>query len=559
MQEGLEFRLFAPYNPAVQLIGDWNNWQPVPMTRGEDGWWRVTVPLPDGEYWYKFRLISNSYFQEGEWVEVADPCSMGLTTEEDEKSILRVRNGHAVISSYDWHKDYTPLPPNQQLVIYEIHVADFSGGAGDTVQGRQGTFQDVIDKLDYLVDLGVNAIELMPCNEYPGIHDLGYSQRSVYAVENNFGSPDDLCHLVDECHARGIRVIADMVYNHMDKDAPLAQIDYSYWFHRENPDDPMYHFGPKFNYEHYDEKLKVWPARKHIIEAMRLWIDTFRLDGIRFDCTRAIQYFELLRWFREEGHARVSGKPFYTVAEHMPPDASICGPEGPVDAAWHERLYNQLTAIVSETEQYGHEPYNTDQALYWLDGQKFGFCGPEHTVVYLENHDHERAMRELMNAGVTGERAFRRLKLGATLLLTAPGVPMLWMGQEFGESATRTRDYQPIHWSLLREPCPADLREHYKRLIHLRKDTPALTSDSFEPVANLPERGIIAYKRRDEGGSTVLVVANLKDEDAGSIDLGMIENGEWREAVSGYAIAVENGTLKDRLGPSQAKVYVKVD
>lgn len=156
--------------------------------------------------------------------------------------------------------DDQPLPSNDELIIYELHVGDFRGGVGDTVGDRKGCFTDVIDKLDYLADLGINCIELMPVNEFPGHHSWGYSQRSIYAVENSYGTPDELCQLIDECHARGIRVIHDAVYNHMEMDAPLTQIDYEYWFYRDNPDFDHLDFGPKFNYEFYDEQHKCFPC-----------------------------------------------------------------------------------------------------------------------------------------------------------------------------------------------------------------------------------------------------------------------------------------------------------
>ncbi|MDX1992588.1 MAG: alpha-amylase family glycosyl hydrolase [bacterium] len=553
------FEILAPYNKDVMLLGSWNQWKPVPMQRGDDGIWRLEVPLEDGEYQYKFQMVSLSYFAEGQTVQVADPKALQFTLDSRENSIVRVKGSQRVTTTYEWQHDDKPLPSNDELIIYEMHVGDFRGGPGDT-DDKQGTFQRVIEKLNYLVDLGVNAIELMPVNEFPGHHAWGYSQRSIYAIENSYGSPDELCRLVDECHARGIRVIHDAVYNHMEMDAPLTKIDYTYWFYREDPSEPALQFGPKFNYEHCDEKLNRFPAREHVIGAMYQWVNLFHIDGIRFDCTRALKYFDLLRWFHDEMHGQVDGKPFYTIAEHVPQDPAIAGPDGPMDAAWHENFYYQMEATVLGIERGGRQPFDTNEVLRLLDGRQDGFGGSLNTVKYHDNHDHDRLAWLLGAAANTyDEAAFRRLKLGATLLLTAPGIPMLWMGQEFGQSTQKQIEPVPLHWSLLENANNQGLFNHYKFLIGLRKSTPALYSNTFEPIANWPERGILAFKRWTDAGGQVVVVANLKDEFAGAFEIGAagLEDGQWHEGVYNYDVQVEGGCLRDSLAESEVKVYIK--
>src|ERR1700722_2468881 len=210
-----ELALFAPYNEIVQLLGSWNNWQPTEMTRHDDGWWRADVELPDGEYQYKFRVKSTSYFCNGEMVEIFDPYALSLTTDEREASIFVIRNGQREWVNYKWKHDETPLPANGELVIYELHVGDFPGKA----EG-QGNFADVIARLDYIAELGVNCIELMPVKQFRG-KGWGYCLASLFGVENRYGRPEDLCRFLDECHGKGIRVIIGGVYNHADYEPPL--------------------------------------------------------------------------------------------------------------------------------------------------------------------------------------------------------------------------------------------------------------------------------------------------------------------------------------------------
>jgi 1,4-alpha-glucan branching enzyme len=552
------FELLAPYNEEVTLIGSWNQWQPIPMQKGDDGVWRTAVTLADGDYEYKFQVKSLSWFAAGKTVTVADPKAMRYTFDNRENAILTLKNGVRCDITYQWKHDDVPLPTNDQLIIYEMHIGDFRGGAGDT-DDKRGTFTRMIEKLDYLVELGINAIELMPINEFPGHHSWGYSQRSIYAVENSYGTPNELCQLVDECHARGIRVIHDAVYNHMEADAPLTQIDYEYWFYRDNPDEPALQFGPKFNYEKHDEHLQTFPARAHVMGAMDSWVQRFRFDGIRFDCTRAIKYFDLLKWFHDTMHARIDFKPFYTIAEHIPQDAAITGIDGPMDAAWHDNFYRQLIATTLGVPHDGREPFNTTALLQAMDWRYDKFATCHNTIHYLNNHDQERVIHLLGEAAKTfGDAAFRRCKLGASLLLTAPGVPMLWMGEEFGQPTPKSMDSQPLQWGLLESAPNRGLFNHYKFLIGLRKGCPALYSDNFEVVLNLPERGVVAYKRWDQAGNVIVVVANLKDEFAGEFEIAGagLTDGRWHEAVYNFDLDVTGGHLKDTLAESDVKIYV---
>lgn len=557
-QNKIEFKLFAPYNEFVALIGSWNNWQKIDMQKGDDGFWRTHVPLPDGDYTYKFTVKSKSFFMVDQWASVTDPCVAQVTRDADENACLTVKNGQRIITSHVWQHDDVPLPANDQLVIYELHVGDFSGGPGDDQHGPKGRFQDVLDKLDYLSSLGINAIELMPCNEFPFERSWGYNPRSLFAVENNYGTPDDLCRLVDECHARGIRVIHDGVYNHTQDEAPLTKIDYTYWYHRENPDEPYNRFGPKFDYQHYDENLGLWPARQHVLEAVNFWIEHFHIDGIRFDATYLISHYEFLGWLNSEVRKLTGMKPFYTIAENLPQDSSITGPNGPLDAAWHETFSHQLTATILGTGHEGSDPYSIDGLIRVLDPRNDGFSGSFNVVNYIDNHDKERVMWRLGQRNIFDAAAFRRNKLGAALLLTAPGIPMVWMGQEFAESDPKTTDWQRLDWSLLQNPNNKDLMHFYSGLIHLRKNTPALCGNTFEVFFRDDQRGIIGFKRWDAAGGIVVVLANLKDSFAGEVQVGgWPGDGTWHEYRNNYDVQVSSGVLHDTLAESEVKIYLR--
>jgi 1,4-alpha-glucan branching enzyme len=316
MANSIEFKLFAPYNEKASLKGSFSNWEEIPMKKGDDGFFRATVELEDGFYQYKFRIQSKSWFLEpDQWVDVTDPYATDIDgMKADENAIVTVKDGDRIVDDYVWMHDDKPLPADEELVIYEMHVADFSGGEDDPKE--RGKYKHVIEKLDYLCELGINAIELMPVKEYPGDYSWGYNPRHFFATESSYGSTKQLKQLIDECHGRGIRVIMDRVYNHSEASAPLTQIDHDYWYHH-SPRDSDNNWGPEFNYEHYDEKLDTYPARRFIGDCVRFWIEEYHIDGIRYDAARQIANYDFMHWIVEETKKAAGSKPFYNIAEHI--------------------------------------------------------------------------------------------------------------------------------------------------------------------------------------------------------------------------------------------------
>ena len=191
MLQPISFQLLAPNNPEVKLIGSWNQWQAQTMCRHDDGYWRCQLPLDDGDYEYLFEVVSCTPSLQGKRVRVPDPCALEWTA--DEKTRLHIHNGERFLFDYAWQHDDVPLPPNEQLIIYELHVGDFTATENSkTGEYTAGTLRGVIEKLDYLVELGINAIELMPLvATIPG-RQLGYSQRSFFALNPRYGTPRDL-------------------------------------------------------------------------------------------------------------------------------------------------------------------------------------------------------------------------------------------------------------------------------------------------------------------------------------------------------------------------------
>ncbi|MBW4523065.1 MAG: DUF3459 domain-containing protein [Scytolyngbya sp. HA4215-MV1] len=546
----IEFKLFAPYNKDAALIGSFSDWQEIPMQKGKDGYFQTTVDLEDGTYQYKFRVQSKSWFFEpDQWVDVTDPYATNIDgNSSEENSIVRIKEGERIVDTYVWQHDDKPLPPDHALVIYELHVADFSGGENDPKP--RGQYKHVIEKLDYLCELGINAIELMPVKEYPGSYSWGYNPRHFFATETSYGTTDELKRLIDECHARGIRVLMDGIYNHSEASSPLTQIDHDYWYHHQ-PRDPDNNWGPEFNYEHYDEALETYPARRFIGDCVRFWVREYHIDGIRYDAARQIANYDFMHWIVQEAKQTAGAKPFYNIAEHIPETTSITNLDGPMDGCWHDSFYHcVLEHICGDT-------FDLERLKDVLDAKRQGFLGTTNVVNYLTNHDHNHVMAELGERGILDEAAFRRRKLGAVLVMTAMGVPLLWMGEEFGEYKYNTQDQAKIDWTLLDGDQNRSLFDYYKGLIALRKNNPALHTENVEFFHENPEVRVLAYTRWNNEGARVVIVANFSDNFlAGYTVPNFPTDGTWHEWTGDYDIDSGNGQLMTDLGEWEAKVFV---
>jgi 1,4-alpha-glucan branching enzyme len=550
MANPVEFKLFAPYNKAAALSGSFSNWQDVPMNKGKDGIFRTTVDLEDGEYQYKFRVQTKSWFLEtDQWVTITDPYATdvdGNTSEEN--GIIRVKNGKRIVDTYVWQHDDKPLPPDHALVIYELHVADFSGGEDDPF--KRGQYKHVVEKLDYLCDLGINAIELMPVKEYPGSYSWGYNPRYFFATETSYGTTAELKHLIDECHARGIRVLMDGIYNHSEASSPLTQIDHDYWYHH-SPRDPDNNWGPEFNYELYDKSLETYPARRFIGDTVRFWIEEYHLDGIRYDAARQIANYDFMHWIVKETKEAAGAKPFFNIAEHIPETPSITNVDGPMDGCWHDSFYHCIL------EHICGDKFDLDQLKDVIDAKRQGFMGATNIVNYLTNHDHNHVLSELADRDIFNEEAFRRIKLGVAILMTAMGVPMIWMGEEFGEYKYKTIDPAKIDWTLLQNDLNRELFAYYKGLIALRRQNHALYTENVDFFYENPEAKVLAYTRWNDHGARVVVVANFSDQFLGDYTIPHFpENGTWHEWTGNYDVEASDNQLIADIGPYEAHVFV---
>ena len=552
MANSVEFKLWAPYNPEAALIGDFSanqsSDQSIEMEKGDDGYFRISVDLEDGYYPYKFRVRSKSFFIEGDdWVEVIDPYAQKVD-EAAQMAIARIKDGKFIVDDYDWQHDSVDLPDPEELVIYEMLVQDFSVDTADDSQ--KGTFLSIIDKLDYLQSLGINALELMPVQSCPMEIGWGYNIRHYFALRSSYGKPSDLKRLIDECHARHISVILDVVLNHSEAESPLTAIDYDYWYRRD-PKDPDNSWGPEFDYEHYDDNYDRFPARDFMRDMVNFWITEYHFDGLRFDAVKQLDNAEFLSWIVDQAGLAAKPKPLFTAGEHIPEKPEISGLEGPVDSSWRVSFhYNFLDLIFQE--QAGIDLVKT-----LVDPTQQGFQSTSDVINYLISHDQDRLMANLADANIFDEAAFKRAKFGAALVLTAMGIPMIWMGEEFGEYKHKTLDPAPLDWALLDNSENKGLLKYYQGLIALRKQNSALKSDNIAVFHENGDDNVIGYLRWHDMGAQVAVIVNCSDNYIADYTVnGLPEDGSWHEWTKNYDLEIHEGKVTLDLPEYEAQVLV---
>jgi 1,4-alpha-glucan branching enzyme len=486
-----------------------------------------------------------------------------------------------------WQNEINPLrllPTRiEDYVIYELHVGGLGADKTDS-QGRPlpGNLRDAIKMLDYLVDLGINVVELMPMNEFEGWASWGYGSSHFFAIEYTGGGRDEFKHFVRECHRRGIAVILDVVYNHYASNAERAEWMYDtnqheknsyYWYEGRTSDysDPYggyidnisTGFAPRF----WEENV-----RKMFISSAAALIHEFHVDGLRLDQTTSIHNYPVLHANgREAVDARIFGAKFLReftrtlrltkpnvvlIAEDHSNWAAVTQPTVTgglgFDATWYADFYHHLDgdsdrgtdyAKLINTAALGD---NRPLAIDYFAGV-FNSAG-DHTVVYSESHDEAgnaslsgRTIQIAVNRaplfGDTRDFAESRCRTASGLTILSAGIPMFFMGEEVGFQ----NDYHFDTFLSERENFAADqdgsgryLFRYYQDVIRLRKEHDALTSPNKDIIYTHNDNRVIAF-RRWHGQEEFLVVASLNDRafaDGYEINSPRLPDGQWQEVFN---------------------------
>ena len=530
---GVTFRVWAPNATAVSVTGTFDEWDPTrhPLAPEEGGTWSADVPgAKDGDE-YRF-LVRNG---DREMWRI-DPRARRLTNS--------VGNGIVYDpQGFDWGDQEFQQPHWNDLVIYELHVGTFSQG----MHGRPGTLDGVRTRLPYLRDLGIGAIQLMPPFEFAGDRSWGYNPAFPYAVESTYGGPDELKHLVKAAHEHGIAVILDVVYNHLGpSDLDLWQFDgWSqggkggiYFYQDARSSTPWGETRPDYGRVDVREFL-----RDNVLQ----WLDEFRVDGLRWDATAYISSitggghaaadviedgWQLMASITSEMAERYPGRLF--IAEDLKDDAAVTQPADQggagFGAQWEGGFVYPVRAALTATADEERDVAAVAAAIGVDPALAF------RRIIYTESHDEDangssRVPEEIWPGFADSWPSKKRATLGSALVLTSPGIPMLFQGQELIEGSWFADD-DPLDWSL---------RHRHKGLLALHRDLVRLRRNVDDTTRGLKGASarvhhvdatakVVAWHRWEDGGprDDVIVLASFSSTAYERYRLGVPRPGRWR-------------------------------
>lgn len=591
-----EFRVWAPFlkNASVEIIRPEK--RKLSMEEGERGYWKVRIDdvAPGSLYYYEL---------DGE-ERRPDPAS--------EFQPKGVHGPSQVVdhNSFDWEDEDWSNIPLERMIIYELHVGTFT---------PEGTFESIIPRLDSLNDLGVNAIEIMPVGQFPGERNWGYDGTYPYAVQNSYGGPSGLKKFVNVCHERKISVILDVVYNHLGPEGNYLR-DYGPYF----TDKYRTPWGDAVNFDgKYSDEV-----RNFFIENTLHWFGSYHIDALRIDAVHAIHDMSAKPFLRELSEAvheysRREDRKFYLIAESDLNDVKIVNPPKlggfGFDAQWCDDFHHSLHALLTGEEKGYYVDYGETEHLVkalregfvyswdYSEYRKRRFGSSSENVpgykfmVFSQNHDQvgNRMLGERLSELVS----FEALKLAAAMVLVSPYVPLLFMGEEYGERSPflyfvsysdqelieavrggRKKEFDEFEWrgeppdpqspeTFHRSKLEWEMREEGKRrallnfyrlLIKLRKEITALSGLDKEKLdaSTMEGKNLLLLRRWDDEDQVFCAMNFDKTREKFRIDLPddawerVIDSSDakWRGPGSSAPEQIERGQTLE-INPQSFVLY----
>ncbi|HEX3019180.1 MAG TPA: malto-oligosyltrehalose trehalohydrolase [Chitinispirillaceae bacterium] len=537
------FTVWAPFINSVSLKIISPVERLIPMEKSNGGYWSISdVDAKPGDRYYY--------------------CLDDKLVRPDPASQYQPENVHGPSEivdhiSYKWHDSQWMGIPLEKMIIYELHTGTFS---------TEGTLGGVLHKLDYLLELGINAIELMPLAQFPGERNWGYDGAYPFAVQSTYGGPVALKDLVDACHCRGIAVIMDVVYNHLGPEGTYV-LDYGPYFTNKYSTP----WGDAINFDGpYSDGVRYF-----FIQNTLNWFENYHIDALRLDAIQGIFDFgakHILQDLAENTERfSASGRKRYLIAESDLDDVRVITPINQngygIDAQWHDDFHHSLQAILTGEKKNYYADFGELAQLVkaYRDGFVYTWTYSENRkrhhgssssqipgkqlVICLQNHD--QIGNRLFGERLSMMISFEALKLAAGALFTAPYIPLLYMGEEFAADTPfqyfishydqdlvnavregRAREFGQMHQNN-NSPDPQDpetffrckldwisidqqkhqiMLKYYRHLICLRKTVPAL---KFLEKKNLEVTGyekekVLIISRWHENNS-ICAIMNLSD------------------------------------------------
>ena len=573
----VRLQLYAPYKEFVFVVGDFTGWEldlAYLMNQTPDGsryWIDIEGLTPGEEYRFQYHILPDDIRVADAYSEkVLDPWNDGWIPETTYPDLipfpaqLTSNEPVSVLQTgqpeFDWTDNGFERPAKEQLIIYELLVRDFT---------EERTYNAILDTLDYLEDLGINAIEFMPVMEFNGNDSWGYNPTFYCALDKAYGTPEAFKTLVDACHNRGIAVILDIVFNHADLPNPFLKM---YW---ENgapaPNNPWFNVEAPhalnwfFDFNHESGATKEFTKR-----VLDYWVEEYHADGYRLDFTQGMSQtpngtgaydqsrINLLLdygnhvWNQDDG--------VYMILEHW------------CDANEETVLTNNGFMVWSNsTHDYQEAAMGYPSNLSWANYQSHGFTQMG-AVSYPESHDEERLMYKNLNfAASTGdydagdlETALSRMEAIQCFNLPLPGPKMLWQFTELGydysintcsdgvsiADACRV-EAKPVRWDYRDNPQRYNIHRVIAGLAHLKRNYPTFSSTDFNwDVGGMGKRLLLYHPEMD-----AVVNANFN---TAPIDMvpGFSHTGTWYDYFTGEAIEVTDIFAAQTFAPGEYHVYL---
>lgn len=554
------FRVWAPNAASVAVIGEFNNWKPSGADRltreGDSGIWSLTVKRSRPRGAYQF-LINNEWRRR-------DPYARAVTP--DGKASLFFD-----ADDFRWGDDRAPRHTLDELVIYEMHIGSFfDPKPGDSMPG---TFDDAIRRLNHLADLGVTTLCLLPVHAYDGTSSWGYNPSDLFAVEQAYGGPEGLQRFVQAAHARGLTVHLDIVHNHYGPmGLDLLQFDGTgkadtggiYFYEGAGID--LTPWGPR---PRFDDPM----VRRFIRDNVMMWLEEYRVDGFRWDSTINIRAYnngsdpipagaQMLTDINNEIKERFPGR--WSIAEDSLGIGNFHG-------SWDYDFHNQVMPVLTAADD--------DRNINILAAM-ITRAGGMPRVIYIDNHDEAGRLNKMRRiasdadpSNPGGEKARVISGLGAVLTFTAPGIPLLFMGNEFQEYGD-WHDTTALDWGKVTRH--AGMVALHRDLIRLRRNldgvSAGLRGHGIRVVLADNENKQLVYQRTsdDQSADAVIVAINLSGQPAGML-IPFPSGGPWllrlntdwtryggtarEENARPFNFGQAAGKAKTKMAPYSARIF----
>jgi len=556
----IQFKVWAPSAEAMGVRIHSTNSSRIPLAPAPMGYWVGTIPNVPADSLYSF--VINQH------LERPDPASRFQPNGVHGPSVV------IAPSAFAWNDKHWKGLPLEQYIMYELHVGAFT---------PEGTFDAIINKLSYLRDtVGVTAIELMPVAQCPGVRNWGYDGAYLFAPQANYGRPEALKRLVNACHAQGLAVIMDVVYNHLGPEGNYLG-DYGPYFTHRYPTP----WGQAINFDGPNSD----PVRHFIISNALYWVTEYHIDALRLDAIHGIFDFSakhILQELVEAVHEQANqlGRDIQVIAESDLNDSRVITPINKggygLDGQWSDDFHHALHCLLTEEQNGYYEDFGTLDQLATAIQDRFVYSGqysshrkrshgnsakngsPTQFVVFSQNHDQvgNRAHGDRLATLLP----FEALKLAAATVLLSPNIPLLFMGEEYGETnpflyfidhgdeglieavrqgrksefaafgwtdvpdpyAQSTFDQSRLQWESTRSNEQQYLLNWYQALINLRKSIPALGPGNKEDTLNVwtnQKAKVFTIYRTSQSNPETLILLSLNKNET-SIPLDKPE-GKW--------------------------------